>query len=55
MPKSKDQSQSPSIFAVLRTAAVWFVIGGIGTMLALYSLNLLIGALLPDSWNTGTD
>jgi hypothetical protein len=46
----KDADHAPTVFEVLTAAAVWFVIGGLGTMLVLYSVYLVVEALLPASW-----
>jgi hypothetical protein len=47
----KDADQPPGVVEVLRAAAIWFVIGGLGSMLVLYLLYLVVEALWPASWD----
>jgi hypothetical protein len=55
MPKDADRSQPPTVLEVLTSAAIWFVAGGLGSLLVLRSLYLIVEALLPDSYGAGSD
>ncbi|MER7005251.1 hypothetical protein ABT297_19700 [Dactylosporangium sp. NPDC000555] len=50
MADRKDRSRAPSPVEVIRTAVIWFVIGGLGVMALFYGLNFIAYLVLPDRW-----